>query len=496
MDPLRHPEQEDDGDSQERRQKLGVGQRLSSLRSGYQRGIAAAVPAVVVGSVVAIAIAEPSPLEAPAEWLMEWTPVPIASFLLLHAGTLANPAARLGALAVLLLFGGIANVMTAPIGRIGPRALVAALLFAGLPVAMFGAHLDVVLVLVAGAYALALLGISTQSRAPEDRRDFLIRTGAVLGAAAVLLALPAVESLVSAAAVRRLFPFRPPPGMAVPGLATDVTPAAEFYVMDKTLDDPSLSVDAWYLGVSGHVSRSLHLGLHSLTTYPVHHRYVTLECVDNPVGGPLMGNALWTGVRVSDVLRQAGANGKSVVFEAADDYAESLPVAVIHRIDPLIAFGMNGETLSRSHGYPVRLVAPGLYGFKSVKWLTGLRVTDVDTPGGWAAHGWNEMPQIHTTARIDVARRSGQSILLAGVAFAGIRGVHSVQIRVNGGPWRTVHVAPALARTAWVQWVARFRQPGRCTVEARAVDGLGRIQAGLPHGAYPAGATGWHSVTL
>lgn len=427
---------------------------------------------------------------------MEWTPVPVASFLLLHAGNLAHPAARLGALALLMLLGAAAASVTAAIPTRSGRALIATVLFSSLPVVLFGGHIDASLLLMGAGYFFSLLVLSIRHRPVDGRREFLQRSLIVLGGAFCLLALSAAQPVLDAVVARRLFAFRRPVGLPVPGLAEPVTPAGEFYVMDKVLDYPGLDAGIWRLEVSGRVERSLSLTLSSLMARPAHHRYVTLECVDNPIGGPLVGTALWTGVRVSDLLREVGAAGDTVVFESADNYAESLPIATVNHVDPLITYGMNGETLARSHGYPVRLVVPGLYGFKSVKWLTGLRVVDGAAAGVWALHGWNEMPQIHSTARIDVARRSSADILLAGVAFAGIRGVRAVQVRINGGRWRQAHLGPALSEASWVQWVVRVHCAGPCTAEARTIDGTGRVQSSFPHGTYPAGATGWDSVSL
>ncbi len=466
------------------------------LGSGYQRGILASIPAVVASDLVATASGWPSPLEAPAEWLMEWTPLPIASYLLLHASALAHPAALLGALALLMLIGGGAGSLAVPVRYAPAHALLAVLFFTGGDAAMFGTRTGESLFILATVYFLSVLGLGIRIPRAEGRRDFLLRSAAVVGGAAVLLALSAARPMVEAVAGRRLFRFRPPPGLPITGLSDPVTSVGNFYVMDKVLDFPVAGTREWRLAVNGQVARPQTLDLPSLLSLPAHHRYITLECVDNPIGGPLMGNALWTGVTVRDLMRRAGAAGTHVVFESADNYAESLPLSVIKRLNPLIAYGMNGETLSRAHGYPARLVVPGLYGFKSVKWLTSIHVAADEAPGEWAEHGWNEMPQIQTTARIDVARRRGASILLAGVALAGVRGVRAVEVRVNGGPWRAARLGPALSAASWVQWTAVLRRRGRCRVEARAVDGAGHVQSGLDHGAYPSGASGWDSVSL
>lgn len=422
--------------------------------------------------------------------------MPIASFVLLHADSVARPAALLGAFALLLLAGGTAGAVSSPLTNPLPRAILASLLYGAGDVTLFGARANGSLAVLTGVFLLTLLSLLVRRPPVDGRREFLQRSGAIVTGAVILLALSAVSPAMSALAGRRLFPFRRPTGLLEPGLSDLVTPAPAFYVMDKVLDYPSVRLEDWRLAVSGQVERQLSLSMSDLLAIPARHHYVTLECVDNPVGGPLMGNALWTGPLVRDILHRAGAGGSTLIFEAADNYGEGIPLAAVQTADPIIAYGMNGETLSRAHGYPARLVVPGLYGFKSVKWITGLRVVAGTSVGAWAAHGWNEMPSVHTTARIDVARREGPSVVLAGIAFAGLRGVEAVQVRVNGGPWYRAELGRALSRDSWVQWKVRLHCPGRCVAEARAVDRNGRVQAGTPHGAYPAGATGWHAVTL
>lgn len=496
VDSTRDPQADDDRNPEKDRQKFRVGHALSLLGSGYQRGILASIPAVIAASLVTTAEGAPSPLEAPAEWLMEWTPLPLATFLLLHASALTHPAALLGALALMILVGGVAGCMAGLVGHVPLQALLAGLLFTASDLAFFGARLSGSLLVLAAVFVLSFLAVSIRRTVMDGRREFLLRSAAVVGGALILLGLSVMRSAAGAVTTRRLFAFRPTSGLRIAGLSDLITPVRSFYVMDKVLDYPDTAIQEWHLTVDGGVARPLALDISSLQALPAHHRFVTLECVDNPVGGPMIGNALWTGVRVRDVLQRVGATGTVAVFEAADNYSESLPLSVVNRVDALIAYGMNGETLSRAHGYPARLVVPGLYGFKSVKWLTGIRLTTAASPGEWAAHGWNEMPQIHTTARIDVARRRGASVLLAGIAFAGVRGVRAVQVRVNGGAWQQARLRPALASESWAQWAAQVRCAGPCTVEARAVDGDGRPQTSNRHGAYPAGASGWDSISL
>jgi DMSO/TMAO reductase YedYZ molybdopterin-dependent catalytic subunit len=368
----------------------------------------------------------------------------------------------------------------------------------------------VVLALLQSQLESSPAGATTQpgSRVQIRRRELLLRSGTVLGGAAILLALLSVQPLLRALATRRLFPYRPPRGLQVVGLADLVTPSDRFYVMDKVLQYPEIGPPGWRLVVEGEVARSFSLDFGALLARRAHHRYVTLECVDNPVGGSLIGNALWSGIDLEELLREAGARGDIVVFHAADRYTESVSRAELRAAGAMVAYAMNGAVLRREHGYPARLLLPGIYGFKNVKWLERIEVVHLPSAGDWRGQGWTETGRIQTTVRIDVARRTGRGdsrgarpgcgdeIVLAGVAFAGRRGIEAVEVRVNAGPWRRATLGPALSEASWVQWAVRLQAPGQARIEARAIDGEGRGQSGVRRGAYPDGATGWASVTV
>jgi DMSO/TMAO reductase YedYZ molybdopterin-dependent catalytic subunit len=459
----------------------------------------ASVPATVAVSLVAAFAGWPSPLEAPAENLMEWTPVPVADFLLVHAASMSRVLALLGALALTMLAGGAAGALYGLTGRTGPYRLGGATLAAGLlwivlvPVA--SPHLRMSEVwLVVGIVVILLLS----GRVPSmpARRDFLLRSGVILGGAVALVALLAIRPMIRTLAATRLFDFQVSHGFAVTGLAPVVTPTEHFYVMDRVLEYPEVGLSGWRLVIDGAVARPLSLDFSSLLNHPRRNSYATLECVDNPVGGPMIGNALWSGSLLVDLLKKAGAFGDTVAFEAADDYVETAPRRLLEASGALIAYAMNGELLPRSHGYPARLVLPGIYGFKSVKWLTRIHVVNGPAGGDWQAHGWTETAIVHTMTRIDVADRNGNEVLLAGIAYAGQRGIRAVEVRANGGPWRRATLGSALSHGSWVQWATRMRGSAPATIEARAIDGTGRIQTARRRDAYPDGSTGWDSISI
>lgn len=458
------------------------------------------VPAAVIASAVAYFQQWPSPLEAPAEQLMQWTPLPVADFLLMHLGALARPAALLGALAVMMLAGGLAGALFGIVARGLPGsvlglALATALILAVLMV-LFPASREEPATCVLVAFLPLLVLLSHRHQSVRGRREFLERSGTVLGGAAVLVSLFSIEPVAQALATRRLFAYRRPAGLEIAGISDLVTPTHRFYVMDKVLQDPIVGPPSWNLQVDGAVRSPLRLDYGGLLKRAAEHRYVTMECVDNPVGGPLMSNALWSGVPLASLLREAGATGDTAVFHGLDDYAESTPLADLERAGALVAYAMNGAVLPRSHGYPARLIVPGIYGFKSVKWLSRIEIVGGAYDGTWRTHGWTETARIHTTVRIDVARRAGGAVLLAGVAFAGARGVQAVQARVNGGPWRRASLARALAADTWVQWAVRFHGAGPAVFQVRAIDAEGNVQTPRVHGAYPDGSTGWARATV
>jgi DMSO/TMAO reductase YedYZ molybdopterin-dependent catalytic subunit len=301
----------------------------------------------------------------------------------------------------------------------------------------------------------------------------------------------------------RLFPFRAPaprgPGFPVGGLAPEVTPAASFYYNSKNTTDPVIRADAWKLSVGGQVARPFRLNFAQLQALPRVDHYVTLRCVDNLPDGHLMSNALWSGVPIAALLRRAGPlpGAQAVILHAADTFDEVLPLSYFADDRALLAYGINGETLTRARGAPARAVVPGFYGFKHVKWVQSIEVSASFPRGFWEEHGWTASAP-HLNARIDVARREGTEVLLAGFAFAGAAGISATQVQVNGGAWHdAVLNAPALSPFTWVQWRLTLPLPGGTyTFTARAIDAAGYVQESTIQSVYPNGATGLDGVQV
>jgi DMSO/TMAO reductase YedYZ molybdopterin-dependent catalytic subunit len=460
----------------------------------------ASVIAAVMASAVAAVAAWPSPLEASAEVLMQWTPVPMAEFVLVHLGGIARPAALLGALAIFMLCGGVSGVLAAapavnrPGTVIGTVASASFLTF----IMVFLLRPSTILpdVWLVAVFVCALALVRTRPSQASNRRQFLERSAVILGGAGLLVSLFSVEPLLQAIATRKLFPFSRARGLALNGITDLVTIPGDFYVMDKVLQYPQVGPPAWQLSINGAIDRPVEFDYETLLNLPRESRYITMECVDNPVGGHLIGNAMWTGVPVKHLLSRVGARGDTVIFHGLDSYPESTSTHELIERNALIAYGMNGETLPRAHGFPARLILPGIYGFKSVKWLTRLEVVRGSSADPWHSHGWTETAVVHATTRIDVAHRIDSTVTLAGIAFAGNRGVGAVEVRVNGGRWRRAALGPVLSHEAWVQWAIGLQGRGPATFEARLIDTLGRTQSARRHAAYPDGSSGWAEVTV
>ena len=324
------------------------------------------------------------------------------------------------------------------------------------------------------------------------------------GAAAVVselrskLALPAPAS-----------PAPPIPAGAevrLDGVGPLVTPNKDFYRIDTALRVPVLDPGQWTLKVTGLVEREVSLDFATLLAKPLVERHITIACVSNEVGGDLIGNARWLGWPVRDLLALAGpTDGADMVLSrSTDGWTAGTPLEVLtDNRDALLAVGMNGEPLPLEHGFPVRLVVPGLYGYVSAtKWVTELKVTRfADDVGYWTPRGWSERGPIKTSSRIDVPR-DGRSVPAGTVAFGGVAwaqhtGIGRVELRVNRGEWQQAELAPGISTDTWYQWrLALPLTPGQYEVQVRATDLTGAPQVEDRAPVAPSGATGFHTVRV
>ncbi|HEX6868568.1 MAG TPA: molybdopterin-dependent oxidoreductase, partial [Candidatus Limnocylindrales bacterium] len=289
---------------------------------------------------------------------------------------------------------------------------------------------------------------------------------------------------------------------AIPGLTPIVVPNDQFYRIDTALLVPSVDVADWTLRVHGLVERETTLTFAELVGLPLFEQYVTIACVSNEVGGGLIGNAKWTGVRLRDVLDLAGVHtdATQLVGRSVDGFTAGMPTAWVMdpAREPMIAVRMNDEPLPPVHGYPARLIIPGLYGYVSAtKWLSELELTRWETfDGYWVPLGWAKDAPILTQSRIDTPKAGSISagrIAIAGMAWAPDRGISRVEVAIDGA-WRDAELSSPISDTTWVQWVTRWdAAPGVYQIQVRATDGDGVVQDELPSRPAPDGARGWHS---
>ncbi len=292
--------------------------------------------------------------------------------------------------------------------------------------------------------------------------------------------------------------------LGLEGMDPFVTPNADFYRIDTALVVPQVSKDSWSLKIGGMVDNPFEITFADLLARPQVERYVTLSCVSNPVGGGYVGNALWQGVLLKDILDEAGvqAGATQVVSRSVDGWTAGTPTEVImDGRDAMLAIAMNGEPLPARNGYPVRMVVPGLYGYVSAtKWVTDIELTRwEDYDAYWIPRGWSKEGPIKTMARIDTPRQRDHvgEVAVGGVAWAIHRGVSKVQVRVDEGEWLDADLGGVPSDDTWVQWVARVSpSPGKHLIEARAFDGTGEPQTDQYAPVAPNGAQGYPRITI
>lgn len=328
----------------------------------------------------------------------------------------------------------------------------------------------------------------------------LRRTLRVAGARTV----QAVRTVLPKAA-RTLSPLPPDPALQHPGLSPLITPVSDFYRVATTFDIPGFDPETWKLTIDGLVKRPLTLSWHELASRPLIEVDAMLACVSNAVGGSLVGNARWTGVRLDELIREAEpeASADQVMGWSADGFSAGFPLAVLDGRDAIVAIGMNGQPLPPEHGYPARLLVPGLYGYVSAtKWVRRIELTRFAFEQGyWVPRGWSAIAPIKTESRIDTPKDGtafqAGTRAIAGVAWSPPQGIAKVEVQVDAGPWLAATLGPELAKTTWRQWwIAWEATAGDHTITVRATDGTGVTQTKVPHGEVPDGATGWHQISV
>ncbi|GAA1832471.1 molybdopterin-dependent oxidoreductase [Microlunatus capsulatus] len=351
----------------------------------------------------------------------------------------------------------------------------------------------------------------------DARRGFLRLTlvaggiaaiGAVAGEALLGAATRVNEARLRLRLPGAATPAPPVPAAAdlgLPGLSSYVTPNADFYRIDTALQLPVIDPADWSLTITGMVEEEVTLTYAELSALPLVEHVATLTCVSNDVGGSLVGNALWLGYPIRELLARARptAGADMVLSTSQDGFTAGTPLEALTDPDrqSLLAIGMNGEPLPLEHGFPVRMVVPGLYGYVSAtKWVTELKVTTFDADQGyWTPLGWSARGPIKLASRIDVPRRTvdaGQ-VAVAGVAWAQHTGIRGVEVQVDGGDWQPAELAEVTGPDTWRQWsYAWDAASGDHTLTVRATDADGTLQDPAEAAPAPDGASGYHQVSV
>jgi DMSO/TMAO reductase YedYZ molybdopterin-dependent catalytic subunit len=351
-----------------------------------------------------------------------------------------------------------------------------------------------------------------------DRRGFLMGSAAAAGVALIggLGGRAVQRARFSVAKVRAKLvlpvPSSPAPAVTNADLGRSgvpwQTPNGKFYRVDTALSVPQIDPKDWKLRIHGMVDRPMTLTYQQLLDRPLIERWITLCCVSNEVGGGLIGNAKFLGARLADVLREAGvhADADQLVLTSDDGMTIGAPTAVVlDGRDAMLAIGMNDQPLPINHGFPVRTVVPGLYGYVSAcKWIVDIEAsTFAKQRAYWVEGGWAEHPPIQLESRIDTPKNgstvdSGSAVAIAGVAWDQHVGVSKVQVQIDGGAWLDARLAPVPSTDTWRQWVVSWTPPrsGSYVVKVRAVDGQGNVQTTHAAQPFPSGASGLHTITV
>jgi DMSO/TMAO reductase YedYZ molybdopterin-dependent catalytic subunit len=499
----------------------------------------ATLTGIGVGHLVAGLVApDASPVLAVGSAVVDATPAPVKEWAVAAVGTADKPLLVTSVTVVTLLLAAAAGLVarrhrTLGLALLGLLALAAAVAAvtrpAAIPVDLLpGAATAAVGVLAAG-WLLGLLdrwGAESSDPAagagPDDRPrgDGSSSRRHVLTAAAGLGAVAVTGGAVGQALVRHgapgdvvlptpASPLAPlPAGVTdrAPGVSSLTTPNAQFYRIDTALVVPRVSADSWTLSVDGEVDAPFEITFAELLAMPMVEADITLTCVSNEVGGPYIGSARWLGVRTRDLLERAGVRDgvDQVLSRSTDGMTISTPVqALTDDRDAIVAVAMNGEPLPALHGFPARLVTPGLYGFVgATKWLSRMTATTYARDRAyWTVRGWATDAPILTQSRIDTPRAqstlSAGQVVVGGVAWAQGRGIESVELRVDDGDWQEVELGPDAGIDYWRQWYLPWEaSPGRHTLTVRATDATGQTQPEQRSDPFPRGATGWHDVVV
>jgi DMSO/TMAO reductase YedYZ molybdopterin-dependent catalytic subunit len=489
-------------------------------------GVLAALAGIAVGHLVAaLTNAAASPVLSVGSVVIDLTPTPVKEFVIAQVGTADKPILLATVSLATLALAAVAGLLSRRRPAVGTGLLLLLVAAAGAaamtrPTARLLDLLPALATAVVGVGLLLglrrLLEPATAERrgSGASRRTFLVGAVGITAGAAVAGALGQrlTERATDTSGLTLPAPASPttplPAGVesTVQGVSPFRTPTASFYRVDTNLTVPRVSVGSWSLEVDGDVRSPFTMTYDELLAMPMIERDITLTCVSNEVGGGYVGAARWLGVRLTDVLDRAGVGSQSdqILSTAVDGFTISTPLAVARDgRDAMIAVGMNGEPLTDTHGFPARLVTPGLYGFVgATKWLTRLTLTAYAAQQAyWTQRQWATDAPIKTSARIDTPAPlstvpSGRTVI-GGVAWAQHRGVGRVEVQIDGGAWQTAQLGPDAGIDYWRQWYAPWdAASGQHTLAVRATDLAGAVQTDQRATPFPDGSSGVQQVVV
>lgn len=492
-------------------------------------GILAAVVGIAAGHLVA-AIIDPasSPVLAIGSTVIDLTPTPVKEWAVAQFGTADKPILVGSVMAGAVVLAAIGGVLARRRFALGAGVLVALVAVAGLAAVLrpTAGPLDAV-----PALASALTGVGalwwltrtadgtttdTPGAHPGDRavtrRGVLVATGVLTVAAAAMGGVGRWVSSLRADPSDVALPPPTDPAPAFPqgldgrieGISSFRTPNDDFYRIDTRLSLPTLGVEDYELIIDGDVEKELSFSFEDLLQMDLIERDITLTCVSNDIGGPYVGGARWLGVRLTDLLDLAGVGDTAdqILSTDVDGMTISTPLKIAtDGRDAMIAVGMNGEALPREHGFPARMVVPGLYGYVSAcKWITRMTLTTYDEQAAyWTERDWAIDAPIKISSRIDTPKSFEEidagDTFIAGVAWAQDRGIARVEVQIDGGDWQEAKLGPSAGVDYWRQWYLPWNaESGQHTIAVRAVDREGTVQSPAKAMPFPDGASGYQSI--
>lgn len=496
-------------------------------------GVVAGLAGLALAELVALLAPAGAPLTAVGSWVIAVAPAAVINFGKEVLGFADKPILLAVVAVVALAIAGASGRLEYSrrgLGAIGP-VLLAVIVIITVSRQADAGPLAYLPVLVGSVLAYLILrtlittlhrwdprkGAPAQGNRADARRGFLIMTGVITGLSILAGGVSRVRAGATAAArqarSRVRLPAATTPAEPIPegadlgldGLTPYVSDNATFYRIDTALQVPVVDPADWSLTIVGMVEREITLSFDDVLALPLSEHYVTLTCVSNEVGGNLAGNARWLGFPIRDLLARARpqSGADMVLSRSVDGFTAGTPLEVLTDPDrdAVLAIGMNGEPLPPEHGFPARLVVPGLYGYVSAtKWVTELKVTSfAEDQGYWTPLGWSAHGPIKVASRIDTPSRAVDAgrVPVAGVAWAQHTGIDRVEVRVDQGPWREATLAETVGPDTWRQWTWEWdAEPGQHQLMVRATDADGTTQTSVEAPPAPDGATGWHTVDI